>query len=155
MAVSAAVAFSAASMPPVPAPDALSRFFWEGIEKHQLLILRCQRCGHYVHYPRPICDRCQSMELSPEQVSGKASLYAYTVVMQAFHPYFVDKIPYVLAVVELVEEPGLRVTTNLVDVAESELKVGIPLEVSFREVAAGLTLAMFTPPAATGSEAGR
>jgi uncharacterized OB-fold protein len=146
--------FSAASSPPVPAPNDLSRFFWEGLEKHQLLILRCQRCGHYVHYPRPICDRCQSLELAPEQVTGKATLYAYTVVMQAFHPYFVDKIPYVLAVVELVEEPGLRLTTNIPDVPESDLKVGMPLEVSFSEVADGLTLAMFTPSAVQSSGAG-
>jgi uncharacterized OB-fold protein len=56
----------------------------------------------------------------------------------------VDKIPYVLAVVELVEEPGLRITTNVVDCAEQDLQNGMPLEVDFR-VVGGLTLPLFRP----------
>jgi uncharacterized OB-fold protein len=85
------------------------------------------------------------MELSPEQVSGAATLYSYTVVMQAFHPWFVDRIPYVLAVVELAEEPGLRITTNIVDCPEEDLAVGLPVEAVFTEVAEGLTLPLFRP----------
>ena len=106
-------------------------------------MLRCQECGHFVHYPRIICNRCQSTDLAPERVSGRATLYSYTVVMQAFHPYFVDRIPYVLAVVELEEEAGLRMTTNVVDCPEERLIVGMPVEVVFREVAPGLTLRLF------------
>ena len=139
-------AFVAASSPPVPLADALTGFFWDGIDRHQLLILRCQNCGHYVHYPRPICDRCQSMDLAPEEVSGRATLYSWTSVRQAFHPYFADRIPYVLAVVELVEEPGLRLTTGLPDIPEDEVHIGMALEVSFRQVTDGLTLAMFDTP---------
>jgi uncharacterized protein len=139
---------AAGSSPPVPAPGPLTRFYWEAVDRHQLMILRCQTCGHYVHYPRPICDRCQSMELAPGEVSGRATLYSYTVVMQAFHPYFVDRIPYVLAVVELVEEPGLRVTTNIVGVPEEDLKIGMPLEVVFTAVTDYLTLPMFEPTTA-------
>ena len=131
--------------PPVPHPDHLTQFFWDGLAQHRILILRCRSCGHYVHYPRPICDRCQATDLSPEQVSGRGTLYSYTVVAQAFHPYFVDKLPYVLAVVELEEEPGLRLTTNIVNCPESDLRVGLPVEASFAEVADQLTLAIFQP----------
>jgi len=133
----------AASAPPLPDPGPLTQFFWDGCKEHRLLILRCRQCGHYVHYPRPICDRCQSTELGPEQVSGRGTVYSYTVVMQAFHPYFVDRIPYVLAVVELAEEPGLKLTTNIVDCPEEDLKVGLPVEVAFTEVAEGLVLPLF------------
>jgi uncharacterized OB-fold protein len=145
------VAFVAASSPPVPTGDALTGFFWDGIDDHRLMILRCQSCGHYVHYPRPICDHCQSTELAPEAVSGRATLYSWTSVRQAFHPYFVDKIPYVLAVVELVEEPGLRLTTNLPGLAEEQIRIGMDLEVFFSQVTDSLTLAMFRPTQ-TGSE---
>jgi uncharacterized OB-fold protein len=90
-----------------------------------------------------MCNRCQSTELAPQQVSGQATLYAWCVVMQAFHPYFVDRIPYTLAVVELVEEPGLRMTTNILDCPEEDLQVGMPVQVAFTEVAPGVVLPMF------------
>jgi uncharacterized protein len=142
------VTATAASVPPQPVPDALTAFFWEGVANEQLLISRCEQCRYYVHYPRPMCPRCQGTTFSPEQVSGRATLYAYTTVMQAFHPYYVGRLPYVLAVVELEEQPGLRLTTNLVDCDDAELKVGMAVEVLFREVGeGGAVLPLFRPAA--------
>jgi hypothetical protein len=40
-------------------------------------------------------------------------------------------VPYVAAVVELDDQPGLRVTSNLVDVAPSDVEIGMPVEVTF------------------------
>ncbi|MGD9798240.1 MAG: zinc ribbon domain-containing protein, partial [Acidimicrobiia bacterium] len=45
---------SAASLPPLPQPGPLTAFFWEAIDEGRLDILRCNACGHHVHYPRPI-----------------------------------------------------------------------------------------------------
>jgi uncharacterized OB-fold protein len=134
---------SASALPPVPAPGPLTKFFWDAIAEGRLDILRCDDCGHYVHYPRPICDRCQSTNLSPATVSGRGTIYSYTVVMQAFHPYFVDRLPYVLAVIELEEEPGLKVTTSIIGCDESALKVGLPVEMELVDVGSGLTLPFF------------
>jgi uncharacterized OB-fold protein len=65
--------------------------------------------------------------------------------MQAFHPYFVDKLPYVLAVIELPEQARLRITTTMVDYEEAELRVGLPVEVVFTDIAPDLTLPYFRP----------
>jgi uncharacterized OB-fold protein len=146
--MTATTSVTAADTPPLPKPDALTAFFWDAVREHRLELLRCQNCGHYVHFPRPICDRCQSMHLAPEAVSGRATLYSYTWATQAFHPYYVDKLPYVIAVVDIAEEPGVRLTTNLVDIAREDVKVGIELEVTFREVVPGLTLPLFGPATA-------
>jgi uncharacterized OB-fold protein len=126
----------------------MTQFFWDGCKERRLMILRCQGCGHFVHYPRPVCNRCLSTELAPEEVSGRASLYAHTITMQAFHPYYVDKVPYTLAVVELEEEPGLYITTNIVDTPEEDLKAGMPVELVWREIAPDLVLPMFTKTSA-------
>jgi hypothetical protein len=67
------------------------------------------------------------------------------VAEQAFHPFFADKLPYVYAVVELEEQPGLKMVTNIVDVPFEQLEAGMALEVTFREVAEGLTLPLFRP----------
>lgn len=136
---------TAASVPPVPAPDPLAKFFWEATAEGRLDILRCDSCGHYIHYPRPICDRCLGQSSTPASVSGRGTLYSYTEVVQAFHPYFVDKLPYLLAVVELEEEAGLKVTTNLVGAQDVPVRCGMAVEATFEEVAPGFVLPLFRP----------
>jgi uncharacterized OB-fold protein len=131
--------------PPRPLPSPLTQFYWDGVAEHRLLALRCTNCRKYIHPPRAICRFCLCTELEPAQLSGRATLYTWTVVEQAFHPFFADKLPYVYAAVELEEQEGLRMVTNVVDHPFDELHAGMPLEVTFREVAVGLTLPQFRP----------
>jgi uncharacterized OB-fold protein len=118
-------------------PDPLTQFFWDGVKEHKLMILRCQSCGKYIHWPRPVCRFCLSTELKPEQVTGKATLYSWTV-----NVYPDNRL---VAMVELVEQKGLRMATNIIDCPEEELKGGMLLEVVFQEVEPGLTLPLFRP----------
>jgi uncharacterized OB-fold protein len=133
--------------PPMPKATALTQPFWEGAAEHRLVILRCQSCGFWLHPPRPICRRCRSWDVAPEAVSGRGSLYTYTVTETPFHPYWADKVPYVVAVVTLEEQPDLRVITNVVGCPEECLRVGLPLEVTYVDAAPGLTLPVFRPVA--------
>ena len=55
--------------------------------------------------------------------------------MQPFHPFYVDRIPYIVATVELDEEPGLMFMTQLTDCTEDDLRIGMPVEVTFVELA--------------------
>ena len=134
-----------AAIPPLPDPNPLTQFYWDGANEQKLMILRCQDCGHYIHYPRPVCNRCLSINLAPEQVSGRGTLYTYTLPMQPIHPYFIERVPYVYAVIELPEEENLKVVANVIDCPEEKLRVGMPLEVVFEEVAPGVTLPQFRP----------
>ncbi len=131
--------------PPIPQVTDLNRFYWEAVAEHRLELLRCNVCGHYVHYPRPACATCQATDLAPEQISGRGTLYSYSVIMQASHPYFVDKIPYIIGIVAIEEEPAVHIPTALVDCEEAELRCGIPVEVVFRAVTPTLTLPFFRP----------
>jgi uncharacterized OB-fold protein len=83
--------------------------------------------------------------LAPEEISGKGSLYSYSVVVQAGHPYFADKVPYVIGIVEIDEEPGVRVATNIVGCSESDLRCGMAVGVEFWRVTPTLTLPFFRP----------
>jgi uncharacterized protein len=130
-----------ASAPPVPSPDPLTAFFWEGCRVGELRILRCNQCGRYIHWPRPVCSGCLSTDLAPAVVSGRGRLYSWTVTEQAFHPWFADRIPYVVGVVELDEQAGLRLVTNVVDT--DRLERDMPVEVTFRQVADDLVLPLF------------
>jgi uncharacterized protein len=131
--------------PPVPVPDELTRFYWDAVTDRRVELLRCQQCGHFVHYPRPICDRCLSTELAPEPVSGRGTLYSYCEVNQASYPYFLDKLPYCIGVLDLAEEPGVRLPMGIVDCAYEELRCGMAMEVVFRAVTPSLTLPFLRP----------
>jgi len=142
---------SAALAPPKPEPDDVTRFFWEGVDRHTLLILRCQSCGHFVHLPREVCRYCLSTDLVPTEVSGRGVLETFTVPLQPFHPWFYAHMPYVLAIVELEEQEDLKLVTNIVDRDENDLHCGMPVHVVFREVSPGFTLPLFVPDDAAGT----
>jgi uncharacterized protein len=131
-----------------PVPDPYTQFFWDGCREHKLLISRCDQCGFFMHFPRESCKKCHSFSLSPQQVSGLGTLYTFTICRQAFHPWFEDRLPYVLAVVELPEQPGLKLVTNIIGCPIESVKVGMELEVAFTEIDDTLTLPLFRPRSA-------
>jgi uncharacterized OB-fold protein len=131
--------------PPLPVIDPGSQFFWDGAGRGELLIQRCASCGSYQHPPRPVCRVCLSTDVVPERVSGRATLYTWTVAEQVFHPWFADKIPYAYAVVELEEQAGLHLVTNVVDTDVYALEAGMALEVTFQERTPEVTVPVFRP----------
>jgi uncharacterized OB-fold protein len=131
--------------PLLPARDPLTDFFWAGAREGKLMILRCEPCGFYVHWPRPMCPRCQSFDLVPTEVSGRGRLYSYTVGVQAFHPWFEARLPYILAVVELEEQKNLKLVSNVVGCDEHEVAVDMPLAVTFEPITPEICLPMFRP----------
>jgi uncharacterized OB-fold protein len=136
---------SSAVIPPRPAEDSLTAFFWQGARDGKLLILRCRQCQSYIHWPRPVCRFCLATDLSPAEVSGRGRLHTYTSATQAFHPYFLERVPYIIATVELEEQPGLMMVSNLVGVEPMAVQPNMLVEVLYREVAPGLTLPLFEP----------
>ncbi len=74
---------------------------------------------------------------------GTGTLYTYTVARRPTHPGFADRVPYVIAVVELDEGP--RMTTNLIDCSPEELSIGMRVEVAFGDLQDGLRLPLFRP----------
>jgi hypothetical protein len=129
--------------PPLPKPDPLTQFFWDGCREHKLLIQRCNRCHHYLHPPKLVCRFCLSTSLEPTEVSGRGVVDTFTIPLQPFDAYYASKVPYVLAVVELAEEKNLKMVTNIVDIDPDAVRVGMAVEVVFQEVAPGVTLPLF------------
>ena len=47
---------TAQNSPPVPPRnDPMTKFFWDGVDAHELRILKCDNCGKFVHWPRAVC----------------------------------------------------------------------------------------------------
>ncbi len=128
---------------PVPVPDDLSRPFFEAARRHQLVTQRCRQCQTYQTGARIVCDECLSPELEWTPVSGRGSVHTFAIMHQRYHPAFFDELPYNIAVVEL--EEGPRLPTNLVGVANEDIRVGMPVVVMFEDVSEEISLPKFRP----------
>ena len=130
-------------------PSEITQFFWDAAKERKLAIQRCDDCEYYIHWPQVRCPRCQSERLSSAEVSGRGKVYSFCVVHHVFSPIFADAVPYSLAIVELDEQPGLRMLTNIVDCPNEALSIGMPVEVTFED-GDGRTLPQFRPAAEAG-----
>jgi len=129
-------------MKPVPAPDEVTEFYWAAAGRGELVVSACLPHGHLNFPPDVSCAWCGSRELEPREVSGCGRVYSFTVVRQAFDPSFQADVPYVVALIELDEQPGLRMLTNLLDVDPDAVEVGDRVHVVF-ETRDGVQLPQF------------
>ena len=112
----------------LPRLDPENEFFWTSGADGKLRFLRCQACQEYVHPPAPRCPTCLSSELSPEVVSGRATVVAHTLNVHGWIP---GSQPYLVAWVAIDEQPDVRLTTNLVGVEPDDVRDGMAVEVVF------------------------
>ena len=126
---------------PIPGPSAhLDNVgFWEGVNRHELVLERCKQCGTWLHPPRPMCPKCHSLEKEWVPSTGKGTIYSWVTYRESPHPGF--KAPYSVVLVEL--EEGVRLVSNMVDIKPEEVSIGMPVEVVFDDVAEGITLPKF------------
>lgn len=113
-----------------PALDDENRFFWTSGADGVLRFLRCQDCGRWLHPPLPRCPSCGSSHLAPEPVSGRGEVYSFTINHQ---PWDGGTEPYVIALVTLPEQVGLQMTTNVVGCAPDDVRIGMPVRVTFEQ----------------------
>jgi len=59
------------------------------------------------------------------------------------HPGFAPDVPYATVVIELAE--GVRLVSQVLDLAPEQLRVGLPVEVIFDDVTPEVTLPKFRP----------
>ena len=134
----------ATRLAPTISPD--SAFFWDGLREHKLLIQRCSGCGALRHPARPMCPACNSLEWETVESSGKGVVYSYVMPQHPAMPFM--EYPYIVALIELDE--GVRLVSNLCDIAPDDVEVGMAVEVFYQtfDSAAGgtdLVLHQFRP----------
>jgi uncharacterized OB-fold protein len=126
----------------LPEPDESTEFYWRAAARRELHILRCRGCRFFIHHPREACPKCESKDLAPERVSGRGTVYSYTI---AHHGAAGIAVPFALVLVELEEQKDLRVLANLVECPLERVRVELPVEVTFEDVEGGVTLPQFRP----------
>ena len=128
---------------PLPAVDDLTQPFWDAAKRHELMLQRCKDCHYFNHPPRLACDACQSQQLDFEHVSGRGSIYSFTVMHQPNIAGFEDEIPYLNILVELEEQPKLFMVSDLPMADQDKVQIGKQVEVFFEDVDAETSLPRF------------
>jgi uncharacterized OB-fold protein len=88
--------------------------------------------------PRPMCPRCQSFECEWTKVSGRGTIYSFVIAHAPVLPAFQPRLPMPIVLVELAEDPTLRMIGNIV--GDARPTIGAKVEVAFEEVAPDVTL---------------
>ena len=134
-------------------PDHLG--FLEAAGEGRFVVQQCSDCEKLRYPPGPACPFCQSLDSKWQEVSGKGAIYSYEVVLHPIHPAYRERVPYVVALVELDEQRGvptaddaLRVITSLVGAdgepeSEEAVAIGLRVEVEFADLGDGLALPRF------------
>ncbi|OBI77880.1 Zn-ribbon domain-containing OB-fold protein [Mycobacterium asiaticum] len=95
-------------------------------ESSPLLIEHCADCARWVHPAAGVCRDCGGA-LVAKPVSGRGTVFTYTV---NHHPYNPEvPTPYVIALVELSEQDGLRIAANIVDCEPDSVTCGMPVAI--------------------------
>jgi uncharacterized protein len=114
-------------LPPTEGPTA---FFWTSGADGMLRFLCCASCRYFIHPPTPYCPQCGSRKTAPDVVAGTATVYSFTVNHQ---PWDGTPDPYVIGIVELDEQRGVRLMTNIVGVDPGDVYIGMRVEVTFED----------------------
>jgi uncharacterized protein len=102
-----------------------------------LLIEYCDDCAHWVHPSTGECRECGAA-LAARPVSGHGTVFTYTVNHHPYNPEIPT--PYVIAIVELAEQDGLRVAANIVGCEPDSVICGMPVDIQPERGAGGAPL---------------
>ena len=126
-------------------PDVYTQPFWDAALEHRLVIQRCVGCGTFRLPPTGFCWKCRSQDTEWVELAGRGTVYSFTVVWHPLLPDFADSVPYVPAVVELPDTNGCRLIGAMVDVETENVKVGMSVELVWRDVRDGVTVPTWRP----------
>jgi uncharacterized protein len=132
----------------LPAPDEDSDPFWDGCAAGELRMQACASCGRLRFPPRPMCPWCRSFEFEWNALSGHGRIWSFAIPHPPLLSAYSEVAPYNVVVVELDEDPSLRMVGNLVEGPNSPLNaidpstvtIGEPVEVVFDDAVEGIAL---------------
>ena len=128
---------------PLPVINEETVTYWDYCRKHELRMQKCNQCG-YIRFPVSIiCPKCHSMEAVWAKLSGKGKVYSFVIYHLPYHPSYKDDIPYAVAIIRLDEGP--RLESNIIGCKIEDIEIDMPVEVSFDDVTAEISLPKFKP----------
>lgn len=105
--------------------------YWDYAKQDKLVLPYCGSCQQAFYYPRLWCPSCFNQDLSWQAMSGRGTVYSYSVIYQSPLPSYQADLPYVLAIIELDEGP--RMMANVLNCDIKGVHVDMAVEVIFEQ----------------------
>jgi uncharacterized OB-fold protein len=125
-------------LPTVDGPD---RPFWQALRHGEVRVQRCGDCGAYRFPATRFCSHCRSETFEWQAVAPIGIVETWCVLHRAYFDGL--DVPYTVIQVRL--DCGVRLFSNPVGVEAGGLRIGLPVEAVFEDIAADVTLLKFKP----------
>jgi uncharacterized OB-fold protein len=112
-----------------PWPGPINQEFYDGLNRHELLLQKCKDCSKFRFWPIEMCPFCNSFNYEWARCSGKGTVHSY-IIQHATMPY-----PWVVLLVELVVTHGLM--------EPEEVYIDMPVVVDYEKITDEITLHAF------------
>ncbi|MEO8694821.1 MAG: OB-fold domain-containing protein [Acidimicrobiales bacterium] len=122
--------------------DELDLPFWRACAEERFLVHRCELCGR-AYWPASCCVTHGAASMRWVEASGQGIVHTFTVYHHAYDRAFVDRLPYVIAVITLDEGPFFH--SDIVDCDPSAVFVEMPVEVVYERLDDAWTIPHFRP----------
>ena len=109
-----------------PASSRDTKFFWDGVNAHELRIQR-RPDGSLQHPPVPAIWQDKELPIEYQVASGKGTVFSFVVHHAPKVPG--RTLPFVIALVEL--EEGVRMLGELRNVNPAEVEIGMPVRATY------------------------
>ncbi|MEK3853915.1 Zn-ribbon domain-containing OB-fold protein [Cytobacillus sp. FSL H8-0458] len=132
---------------PIPLKNQDNHPYWDGADRHELLIQKCETCNQYSHPPGPACAKCGSSELSWENLGRdiKGKVYSFVISNRPFLPGFQDDLPLVIAIVELEKTPSVKLIGNILECKPEDVKIGMDVTMTWQELTEDRAMPQWLP----------
>lgn len=104
-------------------------FFFKAAKEGRLEIQTCLECNEMRHPPAPCCPECNSFEWEGREVAPRGEIYSFVIAHRPQDSAF--EYPHAVALIQL--EAGVRLVADIVETPHENLKIGLPVELVFRE----------------------
>jgi len=129
-------------------PDVFTEPFWRSVADHRLTCAQCASCGAFRMPPSAFCPRCHAQEVTWAELSGRGTVFSFTIARHALTPELAGCLPYVVAAIDLEGAPGARLISNVIDTEVEDVHIGMPVEIVWEDVdGSPVTLYRFRPVA--------
>lgn len=126
---------------PLPTLSEWNRPFFAAGFHGELKLQRCDQCAKLIYYPRPLCPYCLSASYHWVAMSGEGTIYSFAIVWHPQQRAFDDRVPIVLAIIQLVEGP--QMVSTVIRSEPDEMHIGASVRVVFDRVTDEIALPKF------------
>ncbi|MDR7076052.1 putative OB-fold protein [Neobacillus niacini] len=126
---------------PLPMVDETNKPFWEAAKNREIKVQYCNTCNHYRYPVFSSCPLCLSTEFQWKPVSKTGEIWSYGFFHKNYFQGFENALPYNVAVIKL--DDGPKLFSNIVEVTNHDLRVGMRVEAFFEDITNDHTIIKF------------